>query len=441
MRLTLLALGIFLVVALLVTGGIVVMVGPTKVIEAIKGDEGPKPTGGEAGKTVAAPAPGRPEAGLPRGDRGAGLPLPRPSGAPFNRPAYEENEVVVANPPGDFRAKAASLGFTVIEERKLGNLDITSVRLGVPRGMTPDEAVALLRREFRGIVTDVNSSYDQSAGPAVKTLSYARWLIGWPPSGPGCGRGVRLGMIDAPVDLGHPALAGQKITFKSFHNPKREPGPAEHGTSIAAMLVGKPSDEGHGGILPEAELVAASMFEVNENGKTTANAMGLLKSLDWMIEAKPHAVNLSVAGADNKVVHLAFDKARKAGLVMVAAAGNWGVEEPAYPAAYDDVIAVTAVADKFKLYSQANRGTYIDFAAPGVQMWTAVPGGGKYQSGTSFASPYITALAGLAIANGVKPEADTVAGLLKGQTLDLGDPGRDKMYGWGYVQMAQKCGG
>ena len=346
----------------------------------------------------------------------------------------------MANPRDGFASRVATLGFFIVEETRLKNLNITSVRLTVPTGMTPPEATQLLLREFPGLITDVNTVYDQSAGPAVKTHSFARWAIGWPPSGPGCGKDVKLGMIDSPVDTKHPELKGQKVTFKWFHNKERKPGNANHGTAVAAMMVGKPSEDGFGGILPEAQLFAANMFEVNDRGKTIGNAMGLLKSLDWLSTQKPHAINLSVARNNNKVIQLAFKKARELKLVMIAAAGNWGVEKPAYPATFKDVLAVTAVGDKMKIYRKANRGDYIDFAAPGVRLWTAVPGGGKYQTGTSFASPYIAALAGLAIANGIKADPASLRGIFKKNVLDLGDPGKDKTYGYGYVHLKQKCG-
>lgn len=373
----------------------------------------------------------------------AAVPKPTRTAPPkinLRRQEYEEGEVVVANPPKGFDERVVSLGFFIIEETQLQKLNIRSVRLSIPRGMTPPEATQLLLREFPGLITDVNTVYDQSAGPAVKTQSFARWAIGWPPSGPGCGKGVKLGMIDSPVDVGHPALKDQRVTFESFHNPKREPGNASHGTAVAAMLVGKPGKEGFGGILPDAELFAANMFEINDRGKTIGNAMGLLKSLEWLSTKDPHAINLSVAGNNNKVIQLAFKKARELDLIMIAAAGNWGVEKPAYPAAFKDVLAVTAVADKMKIYRKANRGDYIDFAAPGVRLWTAVPGGGKYQSGTSFATPYIAALTGLAIANGVKADPASLRNVFKKNVLDLGDPGKDKTYGYGYVQLKQKCG-
>lgn len=379
-----------------------------------------------------------------KGQRVAGtIPKPRSTNPPtitLRRQEYEEGEVVVANPPKGFAEKVVTLGFFIVEQTRLENLNLMSVRLTIPRGMTPPEATQLLQREFPGLITDVNTVYDQSAGPAVKTRSFARWAIGWPPSGPGCGRGVKLGMIDAPVDLKHPAIKGQKVTFKSFHNPKRKPGSADHGTAVTAMMVGKPTKEGFGGILPEAQLFSANMFEINERGKSVGNAMGLLKSLDWLSTVKPHAINLSVAGNNNKIIKLAFKKAREKRLVMIAAAGNWGIEKPAYPAAFKDVLAVTAVADKMKIYRKANRGNYIDFAAPGVRLWTAVPGGGKYQSGTSFAAPYVAALSALAIANGVKADPRSLRGVFKKNVLDLGDPGKDKTFGYGYINLRQKCG-
>ena len=385
-----------------------------------------------------------PKSSTDKGRKAAGaIPKPRSTKPPvikLRRQEFEENEVVVANPPRGFAEKVATLGFFIVEQTRFENLNITTVRLTVPRGMTPPDATALLLREFPGLITDVNTVYDQSAGPAVKTHSFARWAIGWPPSGPGCGKGVKLGMIDSPVDVNHIALKGQKVEFKSFHNAKRKPGSANHGTAVAAMLVGKPTKEGFGGILPEATLFAANMFEIYDRGKTIGNAMGLLKSLDWLANKKPHAINLSVAGNNNKVIRLAFKKAREYKLIMIAAAGNWGVEKPAYPAAFKDVLAVTAVADMMKIYRKANRGDYIDFAAPGVRLWTAVPGGGKYQTGTSFASPYIAALAGLAIANGVKADPGSLRGVFKKNVVDLGDPGKDKTFGYGYVHLKQKCG-
>jgi subtilisin family serine protease len=66
----------------------------------------------------------------------------------------------------------------------------------------------------------------------------------------------------------------------------------------------------------------------------------------------------------------------------------------AYPAAYPEVIAVTAVDRNKRSYAEANHGTYIDMAAPGVRIWTALPNNQQGMlSGTSFAAPFVTAIA------------------------------------------------
>lgn len=109
-------------------------------------------------------------------------------------------------------------------------------------------------------------------------------------------------------------------------------------------------------------------------------------------------------------------------------------------AAYKGVVAVTAISDKGLIYSKANTGQYIDFAAPGVRVYTAAPGGGgRLQSGTSFATPFITALMGLEIAKGNAKSSSALGALLKKNIKDLGLPGRDDIFGWGFARRKPNC--
>ena len=113
---------------------------------------------------------------------------------------------------------------------------------------------------------------------------------------------------------------------------------------------------------------------------------------------------------------------------------------PSYPAAYDQVIAVTAVNKELQSYRYANRGSYIDIAAPGVAIWTALPGAMEgYHSGTSFATPYVTAtLAALYPRLASKTQAEA---LHQFSYKDLGAPGPDPIFGQGLVVAPATCSG
>jgi subtilisin family serine protease len=149
-------------------------------------------------------------------------------------------------------------------------------------------------------------------------------------------------------------------------------------------------------------------------------------------------INLSLAGDANALVALAVRRASAARAVLVAAAGNGGPgAPPAFPAAEPDVIGVTAVDSRMRPYEAANQGDYVDFAAPGVKIWTPDPGG--YRSGTSFATPYVVASLAGRIARAPAVDPRQAAAALASAALDLGPRGKDPVFGWGLVQSANPC--
>lgn len=348
----------------------------------------------------------------------------------------EPNELLIADPPRGFADEARQMGFEVIEVVRLEQLGMDILRLTIPGGSTVPDARQQLAARFPGLLVDSHPLF-QAQAMADHRAQLARPIAGWPPSSDACGTGIRIGQIDTPVDTSHPALDGQRVEYRSFHNANRRPGPADHGTGIASMLVGKST---WGGLLPGAELIAANMFEVNEAGRVVGSGMALLKAVDWMAEKQVQVMNLSVAGGDNQIVRRAFNAARDKNLIMVAAAGNWGKDaRPAYPAAYPEVIAVTALDRDLNPYAKANRGSYIDFAAPGVKIYTAVPQGGRLMSGTSFATPYLAVLLAVQIEAGAPRSAAQLGAMLSKQATDLGAPGRDEVFGWGLVNLWPHC--
>jgi len=127
--------------------------------------------------------------------------------------------------------------------------------------------------------------------------------------------------------------------------------------------------------------------------------------------------------------------------VIVAAAGNNGAAaEPSYPAAYPGVVAVTAVDRDLNVYRRATRGPYVDLSAPGVNVWTAsAQGNGMLRTGTSYAVPFVSAAAGLVLASNPELDAKAVRARLEESARDLGQPGRDPIFGFGLIQMAGLC--
>lgn len=240
---------------------------------------------------------------------------------------------------------------------------------------------------------------------------------------------LRIGMIDSAVDVSHPSLERQEIQSKVFVKNGANL-PNFHGTAIASIFTGE--SEGYRGIVPDAKLFSASVFENDPVRGEVASTISLVKALDWLIQASVDVVNISLAGPPNRLLEAALQRAVQKDVLLLAAAGNGGpAAKPAYPAAYDSVVAVTAVNRGNKVFRLANRGSYLDLAAPGVDLIHARAGGGyATSSGTSFAVPFAAAAA--ARLRHKVPKLD-VLGVLFSSTKDLGPPGRDDIYGYGLV--------
>jgi subtilisin family serine protease len=204
--------------------------------------------------------------------------------------------------------------------------------------------------------------------------------------------------------------------------------------------VGAAPDGGEPGLLPGAELRVASIFEEPEAGAPAASVVAIARALDWFVEERVPVVNLSLAGEGNALLALAVERAADRGLVLVAAAGNGGPQAaPAYPAAYPQVLAVTALDARLQPARDAAQGDHIDFAAPGVRVWAPGPDGGAYRSGSSYAAPFVTAAAASLLLDGGTADAAKVEQVLARRAVDLGAPGRDPVFGWGLVHSGEAC--
>lgn len=265
-------------------------------------------------------------------------------------------------------------------------------------------------------------------------------MVGWPGNPLACGAGLRIGMTDTAIDPNHPALSSRAVHHRRFapFGPDRR-SPADHGTAVAALLVGDPSS-GFAGMLPAASLFAADVFHLDGGGLPQATLTDLVNGLDWLSGQDVLVINISMTGPPNRLLESAVRTLHERGIGIVAAAGNGGpTAAPAFPAAYERAVSVTAIDQDLRAYRLANRGDYIAFSSPGVGVWSAVENGaGRCRTGTSVAAALVSA----AIAEVIGDRAGDLTSAL--QTLrrdvrDLGAPGRDPIFDWGLIQASPTC--
>ena len=371
--------------------------------------------------------------------------------------AHKGGEVVgVGMSAGDVSA-AETMGFSVATPVAAAvTLETPVVELIVPEGMDEELARQTLAQAFPGRKFGLNNLYSgyRAATSTAKTKGvegsggdarcvgdqcYGRVMIGWQPNLEGCSTGVSIGMIDTGIDVENAAFAGSRIVTKRFSPAGTKEESYGHATGVAALIVGSGA-AGTPGLLPKARLVAADVFYVDGDKHVVTDTASLLKALDWLDRAEVKIINMSFSGPEDELVAKAIQRMSAKGVIFVAAAGNNGpAASPAYPAAYEEVIAVTAVDSRMRSYVQANHGDYIDVAAPGVRIWTAAPGNkAAYQSGTSFAVPFVTA----ALAAEGSGASETARQWLATAGIDdLGEPGTDAVFGLGLLRAPADCGG
>jgi len=332
-------------------------------------------------------------------------------------------------------------GFTVIEERSLASAAAVARRLRIPPGLSPDAARDLVRALPGGQNADFNHLYraEQGFDPACRGADCPiRTEFGWPlpdSRAEACGAGLRVGLIDTGLNPAHATFSSAALDLVQLGTGGGQgPSGAQHGTAVAALLVGEPGTRSPG-LIPQAELLAVDAFH-RAGGDERADLFSLLVAMDLLAGRDIDVLNLSLSGPPNstleQAVRVLIDDSD---IVVVAAAGNAGpASEPLYPAAIDAVIAVTAIDRERNIYRRAVQGPHIDLAAPGVSVWTAASvSGARPKTGTSFAVPFVTAAAGLLRLSDPSLDARGVAQALRVRAADLGEPGPDPVFGAGLV--------
>lgn len=313
------------------------------------------------------------------------------------------------------------LGTTIVRvpEADLGKIEKSLRRSGLFKAV---------ERDYVAKVAEIpNDPQFSSQWALAKIAAPLSWdLAKGSPSAP-------VAVLDTGVELDHPDLAGQLLPGFDFVNGDTDPSDDHgHGTRMIGIVAARQNNAlGVSGIAPDTEILPGKVMGANGTGLYGDVADGVT----WAVDQGARVINLSLVGsAPSGVLQSAIDYATANGVITVASSGNWGTDEPAYPAAFDDVVSVGASDQNDFRSSFSNYGSTLDIVAPGASiLTTTINGGYTGSTGTSPAAAHASAAFALLLA--AQPtisRADAIQRLFDG-AADLGDIGWDPYHGWGRI--------
>ena len=240
------------------------------------------------------------------------------------------------------------------------------------------------------------------------------------------GKGIVVAVVDSGVDYTHPDLddniwrnageiAGNTIDddrngyiddirgwdFVASDNNPMDLEFDGHGTHIAGAIAAERNNFGITGVAPNAKIMPVRVLPAFGGASFNNMAAGIRYAAD----NGANVINLSLGNefVPSNVVNNAIQYANNKGSVVVMAAGNSGVDQPAYPARNADSlgIAVGSIDVRGRMADISNRAGSrpLDYlVAPGVEIVSTTPEEDyELRSGTSFATPHVAGVAALVL--------------------------------------------
>jgi subtilisin family serine protease len=259
------------------------------------------------------------------------------------------------------------------------------------------------------------------------------------------GGSVPVAVVDTGVSFKHPDLSGNAwanpgdpvngadddgdgfkddVNGADFLNGDSEPNDdGGHGTHVAGIIGAQGNNSvGITGVNWEAQVMGLKFLDGNGEGNTADAA----NAIDFAVDHGARVINASWGGPSfSHALYSAIRRASEHGVLVVAAAGNDGVNadsSPDYPAAFDlpNVISVAATDRSDRLLDFSNYGAKsVDLAAPGDDVYSTVPSisdpsGYAAFSGTSMAAPFVAGAAVLYLSKHPEATVDQLRAALLG---------------------------
>ena len=241
------------------------------------------------------------------------------------------------------------------------------------------------------------------------------------------GTNLTIAILDSGV-YAHESLSGINIKQIDLIQTAADTEAANytgHGTAVAGIA--------HM-VAPSADILSVRVLDSDGIGDTFTVAQGILAAAD----NGANVINLSLGSqGDSGVLRDAIDYATERGVAVVAASGNDGVEQVSYPAAYENVIGVSAVDATGSFADFSNTGEGVDLSAPGVGVSTAWAEDQSLDfSGTSAAAPFVSAAIAATVTRNAGYTVGQAAEQVQQSAQDVGEAGRDIQTGNGILDLS-----
>jgi filamentous hemagglutinin family protein len=379
---------------------------------------------------------------------------------PIGETRFIKDEAILQIPAGaspeEIRVLMSRLGLSTIGSQRLGLLGVTSYRVRIGNGSSVASVIGALAAE--PIVAGAQPNYiyqlaqertqnlRRDPGHDAEHHNQNTDLAGWTQEGDAAqyalgklgvigihrqlqGTNVPVAVIDSQIDVGHPDLEG--VIAEQFDAVGQADPPHLHGTGMAGAIA---AHRRLMGIAPAVRLYAIHAFS-GSPANPESTTFSILKGLDWAAGKGVWVINMSFAGPRDPSTERMLKVAHDQGIVLIAAAGNGGPRSPPlYPGADPNVIAVTATDANDRLFSRANRGSYIAVAAPGVDILVPAPDSNlQLISGTSVASAEVSGVVALLLERNADLRPQDIRKILTSTATHLNGKDRDDGYGSGLV--------
>ncbi|MCQ6962019.1 S8 family peptidase [Methanolobus chelungpuianus] len=291
-------------------------------------------------------------------------------------------------------------------------------------------------KKIRYIEDDVLVSVEKNNVQSSQVIDWGVSVVNAPSAWTNStGYGIRVAVLDTGISKKHPDLrvaGGVNLVGDTYNNKWDDDN--GHGTHVAGIIGACNNSVGVVGVAYDSELYAVKVLGSNGNGRIS----DVIEGIEWAVANDMDIISMSIGTTSySQALEEACDYAYSSDALLVSAAGNSGDGDLAsdnveYPAKFDSAIAVSAIDHTGVAPLWSSEGNEVELAAPGVDIYsTYLSGGYATESGTSMATPFVSGIAALVKSENPSLSSQELRNLLCSSAVDLGNSGKDSVYGYG----------